>query len=109
MVPDNLAVSLNNSAIASVDQSGVDTDSPASQSGSEEQEDHTLPAADSNEHVHTPVLNQSRPRKSAAWADPDDQNIQVSLTSDKRLRKLRDAPQEDAIGGRDYEARLRRQ
>lgn len=51
----------------------------------------------------------SRSKKSAAWADPDDQNIQVSLASDKRLRKLRDGPEEDTIGGRAYEARLRRQ
>lgn len=55
------------------------------------------------------ILTNSRKKKSAAWADPDDQNIQVSLASDKRLRKLRDGPQEDTIGGRDYEARLRRQ
>jgi U3 small nucleolar RNA-associated protein 18 len=51
----------------------------------------------------------SRIKKTAAWADPDDQNIQVSLASDKRLRKLRDGPEEDKVGGRDYEARLRRQ
>ncbi|KAG6371535.1 WD40-repeat-containing domain protein [Boletus reticuloceps] len=42
-------------------------------------------------------------------SDPDDSNIQVSLTSHTRLRKLRDAPAEDTVGGREYERRLRRQ
>jgi U3 small nucleolar RNA-associated protein 18 len=51
----------------------------------------------------------SKGRKTPAWTDPDDITLQVSLASDKRLRKLRDAPSEDAVGGREYERRLRRQ
>lgn len=47
--------------------------------------------------------------KAPAWVDPDDATLEVSLTSNKRLRKIRDAPSEDAIGGREYERRLRRQ
>ncbi|KAI0960982.1 hypothetical protein AcV7_000207 [Taiwanofungus camphoratus] len=47
--------------------------------------------------------------KAPAWVDPDDTALQVSLTADKRLRKLRDAPSDDVVGGRDYERRLRRQ
>jgi U3 small nucleolar RNA-associated protein 18 len=35
--------------------------------------------------------------------------VRVSLAADPRLRKLRDAPGEDALGGREYERRLRRQ
>ncbi|KAF9231599.1 WD40-repeat-containing domain protein [Melanogaster broomeanus] len=48
-------------------------------------------------------------RKAPAWVDPDDANVQVSLASNNRLRKLRDAPSEDSVGGREYERRLRRQ
>lgn len=48
-------------------------------------------------------------RKAPAWTDPDDTTLQVSLASDNRLRKLRDAPSEDSVGGREYERRLRRQ
>lgn len=33
----------------------------------------------------------------------------MSLTTNKRLRKLRDAGTEETVGGRDYERRLRRQ
>jgi U3 small nucleolar RNA-associated protein 18 len=44
-----------------------------------------------------------------AWTDPDDTSLQVSLAASNRLRKLRDAPDEDAVGGREYERRLRRQ
>ena len=48
-------------------------------------------------------------KKGPAWVDPDDLDVQVSLASDKRLRKLRETTAEDEIGGRDYERRLRRQ
>lgn len=48
-------------------------------------------------------------RRAPAWVDPDDSNIHVSLASHTRLRKLRDAPAEDIVGGREYERRLRRQ
>ncbi len=48
-------------------------------------------------------------RKASAWTDPDDASLEVSLASSARLRKLRDAPEEDAINGREYERRLRRQ
>ncbi|KAI9460126.1 WD40 repeat-like protein [Lactarius psammicola] len=64
----------------------------------------------------TPALPASRPpnpklksRKAPAWTDPDDASLEVSLASSARLRKLRDAPEEDAINGREYERRLRRQ
>lgn len=59
----------------------------------------------------TSIGNTLRPsaRKAPAWVDPDDTNIQVSLTSHTRLRKLRDTPAEDTVGGREYERRLRRQ
>ncbi|KIJ45214.1 hypothetical protein M422DRAFT_167177 [Sphaerobolus stellatus SS14] len=78
-------------------------------------ESFTLPTAieetqnqDDQNRVGLGALSSSKGKK-AAWADPDDATIQVSLTSDKRLRKLRDTTEEDTIGGRDYEARLRRQ
>ncbi|CCL98939.1 uncharacterized protein FIBRA_00946 [Fibroporia radiculosa] len=48
-------------------------------------------------------------KKGQAWADPDDPTLQVSLATDKRRRKLRDALAEDIVAGRDYERRLRRQ
>ncbi|KAI0367456.1 hypothetical protein BV20DRAFT_950183 [Pilatotrama ljubarskyi] len=60
--------------------------------------------------AHAPV--QDRPnesRKASAWTDADDANLEVSLATDKRRRKLRDALAEDTVGGRDYERRLRRQ
>lgn len=56
----------------------------------------------------TPLVPKSR-KKGPAWVDPDDLDVQVSLASNKRLRKLRDTAAEDEIGGRDYERRLRRQ
>ncbi|KAI0358883.1 WD40 repeat-like protein [Trametes cingulata] len=48
-------------------------------------------------------------RKPSAWTDADDTTLEVSLTADKRRRKLRDALADDTVGGRDYERRLRRQ
>ncbi|KAH7906953.1 WD40-repeat-containing domain protein [Hygrophoropsis aurantiaca] len=51
----------------------------------------------------------TKSRKAPAWTDPDDSTVQVSLASNNRLRKLRDAPSEDVVAGREYERRLRRQ
>lgn len=68
---------------------------------SERVEDETTPPS------AEPIL--PRGRKAPAWTDPDDITLQISLASDNRLRKLRDAPSEDAVGGREYESRLRRQ
>ncbi|KNZ79957.1 putative U3 small nucleolar RNA-associated protein 18 [Termitomyces sp. J132] len=51
-----------------------------------------------------PLLNS---RKPPAWIDPSDPPS-VSLAT-SRLRKLRDAPTEETLSGREYEARLRRQ
>lgn len=48
-------------------------------------------------------------RKKAAWEDPDDATLHVSLSSSKRLRKLRDEPSEDVVLGVQYEAKLRRE
>ena len=48
-------------------------------------------------------------RKAPAWTDPDDASLEISLASSARLRKLRDAPEEDAVKGPEYERRLRRQ
>ncbi|KAK4050785.1 U3 snoRNP protein [Microbotryomycetes sp. JL201] len=48
-------------------------------------------------------------QRHAAWHDPADEELTVSLTSVSRLRKLRTAPGEDLVTGLDYENRLRRQ
>ncbi|KAF8293649.1 WD40 repeat-like protein [Clavulina sp. PMI_390] len=55
----------------------------------------------------TPFPLQST-KKKAAWLDPSDAHLSVSLAADTRLRKLRDAPGEDQIGGKQYESKLRR-
>jgi U3 small nucleolar RNA-associated protein 18 len=56
-----------------------------------------------------PVASSSKGRKAPAWTDPDDTNLAVSLANNTRLRKLRDAPSDNVVGGREYERRLRRQ
>ena len=64
------------------------------------------------QHTHTHPFSAPRypkGRKTPAWTDPDDSNLEVSLASSARLRKLRDAPEEDAVKGPEYERRLRRQ
>lgn len=50
-----------------------------------------------------PALKSRKP----AWTDPSDSPV-VSLSA-PRLRKLRDAPTESSLSGREYETRLRRQ
>lgn len=45
----------------------------------------------------------------AAWIDSDDERVQVSLSSNPRLRKLRVFEGEDYVNGKDYVKRLRQQ
>jgi U3 small nucleolar RNA-associated protein 18 len=68
------------------------------------------PASSSEDEGEAKTAPPTQPtRTRAAWADPDDTTLNVSLAASNRLRKLRDAPSEDIVGGREYERRLRRQ
>ncbi|KAG9088454.1 hypothetical protein FRC07_012575, partial [Ceratobasidium sp. 392] len=77
----------------------------------------TAPGADERDDDHGNATVQpaassfstSTSRKKAAWVDPDDNQLDVSIASDRRLRKLRNSAAEDTISGREYESRLRRQ
>jgi U3 small nucleolar RNA-associated protein 18 len=86
-----------------MENNGIDVDGP-----SENEDD---PSERVGDEMTPPSAEPTLPRgrKAPAWTDPDDITLQVSLASDNRLRKLRDAPSEDAVGGREYESRLRRQ
>jgi U3 small nucleolar RNA-associated protein 18 len=56
-----------------------------------------------------PTVQPSTRKKTAVWSDAADTRVTVSLATDKRLRKLRDAPTEDEVTGKVYETKLRRQ
>jgi len=83
-------------------QSDANSQTPNPESESDSEEEFEA------EPKPTPLVPKSQ-KKRLAWVDPDDLDVQVSLASNKRLRKLRDTAAEDEIGGRDYERRLRRQ
>ncbi|KAI0045734.1 WD40 repeat-like protein [Auriscalpium vulgare] len=90
-----------------------DSDESGSASGSgddsvDEQGDEP-PSPPPEEPVATSSKLLSKTRKAPAWVDPDDTSLQVNLAASTRLRKLRDAPDEATVGGREYERRLRRQ
>jgi hypothetical protein len=51
----------------------------------------------------------SRNLRQAAWYDPADEDLQISLAGQKRLRKLRGTADEDVVSGLEYESRLRKQ
>ncbi|KAL4254939.1 WD repeat UTP18 family protein [Abortiporus biennis] len=100
----------------------VDIDVPEAPSESDEEGENSdeesgssSSSINSEEGVHpiasasTSIFGSSRNRKAPAWQDPDDVNIEVSISTNKRLRKLRDAPSDDILGGKEYERRLRRQ
>lgn len=61
-----------------------------------------IPPLGDGDHDH-------KQERQPAWVDSDDERISVSLASNTRLRKLRDAEFEDIINGREYIKRLRRQ
>ncbi|KDQ51306.1 hypothetical protein JAAARDRAFT_199145 [Jaapia argillacea MUCL 33604] len=84
-----------------------DSDDEHSQESDDESVNSENPPQDPSSS-HPPLKITSNKHKPPAWQDPDDTALQVSLFS-SRLRKLRDAPDEDSVGGREYERRLRRQ
>ena len=100
-------------------EGGADDDSEgASTSGQSDQEDEADGKDGEDEEGESeaeeiqepmPVASSSKARKAPAWEDADDTNLTVSLAQNTRLRKLRDAPSDDVVGGREYERRLRRQ
>ncbi|KAG5643054.1 hypothetical protein DXG03_001632 [Asterophora parasitica] len=81
------------------DDNAQDADSDAESHSSSSSVPRTQPPPPTN-----PLL---KSRKPPAWTDPSDPPT-VSLSA-PRLRKLRDAPTEETLPGREYEARLRRQ
>lgn len=73
----------------------------------EQQGDNSSEDSEATGDERPPISFKSQ--KAPAWADPDDVDVQVSLGTSNRLRKLREAPDDDTVGGREYERRLRRQ
>ncbi|KAK0475155.1 WD40-repeat-containing domain protein [Armillaria novae-zelandiae] len=80
-----------------------DDDENEGEKGSDD-EDNDNEEAESAQQPE-PILSS---RKKPAWTDPSDPPV-VSLVASKRSRKLRDAPSETTLSGREYESRLRRQ
>ncbi|EJT99024.1 WD40 repeat-like protein [Dacryopinax primogenitus] len=78
----------------------------ASSSGPEEDDnDDTDLSKPSPAPLSAPAVSS---RKKAAWTDPSDSTLTVSLSSN-RLRKLRQSAAEDSLSGQEYELRLRRE
>ena len=75
----------------------------------EEGEDSDSDSGSDEENPERKSVLKSRNIRQAAWYDPADEDLQISLKGQKRLRKLRDAAAEDVVSGLEYENRLRRQ
>ena len=99
------------STIGNDNKVGPPEDPPDSQaSGDEEQSESSSMPDEPRDGGEAPSASHlPKSRKATAWADPDDSSLEISLASSARLRKLRDAPEEDAVKGPEYERRLRRQ
>ncbi|KAG6828730.1 hypothetical protein H0H92_006918 [Tricholoma furcatifolium] len=95
----NVLNNLLDSDLFFVDDSAVGPSAPHHEEEEDDDEE------DSESSSRQPPAASSR--KPPAWSDPSDPPT-VSLTA-SRLRKLRDAPTEETLSGREYEARLRRQ
>ncbi|KAL8290055.1 hypothetical protein RQP46_002994 [Phenoliferia psychrophenolica] len=79
----------------------ADSEAPA---GSDSDSD-----SDADEPEPSTSAIKSNSRRKAAWHDPADETLTVSLKDARRLRKLRTSASEDLVGGLEYEGRLRRQ
>ncbi|KAH7884117.1 WD40-repeat-containing domain protein [Phlebopus sp. FC_14] len=114
-IDDNAGASSNTAT--TLDETFISFDEGDEAETADQEEAHTQENAATSDAVDAeqdPAASsasglRSGARKAPAWTDPDDANVQVSLTSNNRLRKLRDAPSEEIVGGREYERRLRRQ
>uniref|UniRef100_A0A0W0F4C3 Uncharacterized protein n=1 Tax=Moniliophthora roreri TaxID=221103 RepID=A0A0W0F4C3_MONRR len=81
--------------------------SSSSSSSASESESDSGSSSSSSVPKKESLKKTARKHKASAWVDPSDPTT-ISLSS-KRLRKLRDAPHEEELQGREYESRLRRQ
>ncbi|GAA6038453.1 hypothetical protein JCM8097_007658 [Rhodosporidiobolus ruineniae] len=85
---------------------------PSSAAGSDASDEE---ASDAESSALVPSSSKPKPTlksrnlRRSVWYDPADEELQVSLQGQKRLRKLRDAAAEDVVSGLEYESRLRRQ
>ena len=93
------------------DRDALGDDQPSAFGGLPSREPSAVSGSSVSLPKPTPALaaKARKSKKVSAWVDPDDAELKVSLATDNRLRKLRDAPDEDVITGKDYELRLRRQ
>lgn len=99
-----------NAAPPSVTEHGPDAEEPEAAAAESSGSDHLGDDDDDDEAPETqPISLPSRTRSKAAWTDPDDTALSISLASNTRLRKLRDASIDDVVRGHEYERRLRRQ
>ena len=96
--------------ISDHDENGLQRDPIETELGSEgSNSDEEGSSSSSSSSVGQPTVQPSYRKKTAAWSDPADMRVTVSLATDNRLRKLRDAPAEDEVTGKVYETKLRRQ
>ncbi|KAJ3839760.1 WD40-repeat-containing domain protein [Lentinula raphanica] len=102
---DNDLFFVDNGVDEGSDHESQEHSSFASGSGSQSESEEESAAPAIKKDRRTKILNSSR--KAPAWID-ESEPASVSLSS-KRLRKLRNAPDEETLTGREYESRLRRQ
>jgi U3 small nucleolar RNA-associated protein 18 len=82
-----------------------------SSSSSDSESDSGSESSSSASSYHSDDFGASRKSqgKKPAWTDPDDGDLEVDIAAQSRLRKLRRTVDEEVVGGRDYEGRLRAQ
>ncbi|EJD55028.1 WD40 repeat-like protein [Auricularia subglabra TFB-10046 SS5] len=87
------------------------SDGEGSDASMQDVEDNDLFFVDDAATDRAPKAAKKTERKKgkAAWVDEDDETLVVNVKDNKRLRKLRDAEDEEELPGTTYENRLRRQ
>ncbi|KAG8834272.1 hypothetical protein FRC18_002293 [Serendipita sp. 400] len=75
----------------------------------EQEEDDGSSQNESPNNQSSGVSRRPELTSTSKWVDPDDEELRISIASDKRLRKLRKTQDEDIIAGNEYEQRLRNQ
>ncbi|THU92609.1 hypothetical protein K435DRAFT_209003 [Dendrothele bispora CBS 962.96] len=85
------------------------SNSDQSENDNEDDDEDDAPSSSSSSHQKSHPKPNPKSGTAPAWHGPSDPSTSISLSSSKRLCKLRNAPDENELGAREYESRLRRQ
>ena len=107
--PDDEELDLEAEVFGSLGIAKSTLDSTADVGGEDEDLEEESDSAPAGFFINRKPTAVEERKQEAAWVDEDDEQVEVDLSSQNRLRKLRQAQSETVVSGREYSQRLREQ